>query len=100
MKTLSAISKTLNCLVGVFFIPLSLFGLMIATNSSKGWNVSDPDGELFIPVGIIALILAVLWLAFTVIRMISRKFKFFEPVFFGIGLFAYGAYWLISFLIH
>lgn len=99
MKTLSAISKTLNCLVGVFFIPLSLFGLMIATNSSKGWNISDPDGKLFIPVGIFVLILAVLWLAFTVIRMITKKFKFFEPIFFGIGLLAYGAYWLISSMI-
>lgn len=69
---------------------------MIATNSSKGWNVSDPDGKLFIPVGIIVLILAVLWLVFTVIRMITKKFKFFEPIFFGIGLLAYGAYWLIS----
>lgn len=100
MKALSAINKTLNCLVGVFFIPLSLFGLMIATNSSKGWNISDPDGKLFIPVGIFVLIFAVLWLAFTVIRMITKKFKFFEPIFFAIGLLAYGAYWLISSMLH
>lgn len=82
MKTLSAISKTLNCLVCIFFISLSLFVLILATNSSKGWNISDTDGKLFISVGIFVLILAVLWLAFTVIRMITKKFKFFEPIFF------------------
>lgn len=96
MKTLSAISKTLNCLVCIFFISLSLFGLMIATNSSKGWNISDPDGKLFISVGIIFLILAFLWLTFTVIRMITKKFKFFEPIFFGIGLLDFGVFLLIS----
>lgn len=99
MKALSAINKTLNFLIGVFFIPLSLFGLMIATNSSKGWNVSDPDGKLFIPVGIFVLIFAVLWLAFTVIRMITKKFKFFEPIFFGIGLLDFGVFLLISSMI-
>lgn len=96
MKTLSAISKTLNFLVGVFFIPLPLFVLILATNSSKGWNISDPDGKLFISVGIFVLILAVLWLAFTVIRMITKKFKFFEPIFFGIGLLDFGVFLLIS----
>lgn len=100
MKILSAAGKTLNCITGIFFIPLSLFGLMIATNSSKGRNVSDPDGKLFIPVGVFILALAFLWLVFTLIRLTAKKFKFFEPVFFAIGLLAYGAYWIITSVIH
>ncbi len=100
MKTLSAISKTLNCLVGIFFIPLSYLGLIFATNSLDAGHMENPDG-LFItaPYGIAILIPLLLWVVFTVIRMITKKFKFFEPVFFGIGLLDFGVFLLISSMI-
>ena len=94
---ISIIQKELNFLVGVAFIPLSYLGLIFATNSLDAGHMENPDG-LFItaPYGIAILIPLLLWLVFTVIRMITKKFKVFEPIFFGIGLLAYGAYWLIS----
>lgn len=93
---ISIIQKELNFFVGVAFIPLSYLGLILATNSLD----EDPDG-LFItaPYGIAILVPLLLWVVFTVIRMITKKFKFFEPIFFGIGLLDFGVFLLISSMI-
>lgn len=56
--------KLVKCVFGLIsgylLIPGVYLGFILATNSAKGWNVQNDDGLLFIPIGIILLILSLL----------------------------------------
>lgn len=49
----------INVVLGFITPFLSVLGFRLATNSLKGWDVYDPDGAMFIPVGIIMLLIVV-----------------------------------------
>lgn len=59
-KFIKVIKSMFSLIAGYFLIPSSYLGFILATNSSKGWNVQNNDGLLFIPVGILILILTLL----------------------------------------
>ncbi len=63
----------INLLVGYLTVPLTMGGFIIATNSSKGWNVQDEDGKIFIPLGILILLLLLLILALNIIKILCYK---------------------------
>ncbi len=65
MKTSKNILISLIGLIaGYLLIPLAGLGFILSTNSSKGWDVTDDDGIMFIPFGIILLVCAIAILVF------------------------------------
>lgn len=53
----------INFIVGYLSVPFYILGFLLAMNSSKGWNVQNDDGKIFIPLGVMIL------LVFTVIAI-------------------------------
>lgn len=49
----------INVVLGFITPYLSFVGFLFTTNSSKGWGINNPDGVMFIPVGIIMLLVVV-----------------------------------------
>ena len=57
-KVIKLVKCVFGLISGYFLIPVSYLGFILATNSTKGWNVKNDDGLLFIPVGIFFLIMS------------------------------------------
>ena len=61
---MNMLTKLFKCAFGLIsgylLIPGSYLGVILATNSSKGWNVKNDDGLIFVPIGIILLIISLL----------------------------------------
>ena len=56
-------------------IPLAGLGFILGTNSSKGWGVTNDDGIMFIPFGIILLLCAIAILAYYLFGFRFKKDK-------------------------
>lgn len=74
MKKISAILKYIfNLIVGLLSIPMTFLGYILMTNSSKGSNVQNDDGLLFIPLGILILLVSLAVLIFNIIYPVLQK---------------------------
>lgn len=69
------LKHSLHLVLGFLFIPGLYLGFILATNSSKGWNVNDVDGVMFIPVGIILILATLSVLIFQIKRIFTMKCK-------------------------
>jgi len=86
-------------MLGYIFIPLLYLGFILATNSSKGWTVKNDDGLLFVPIGMIILIISLLIISIYIIRLLSAiKHKNHTNILFGFlylfGVVLYLTTWL------
>lgn len=68
----------LGILSGYLLIPLVGLGVILITNSSKGWGVTDKDGIMFIPFGIILLLCAITILVLYLLGFRMKKDKKFS----------------------
>lgn len=99
MKKISVILKYIfNLIVGFLSIPMTFLGYILMTNSSKGSNVQNDDGLLFIPLGILILLVSLSVLTFEIINPILQKKKgkmvsYLPLVFYLSGIVAYLLYW-------
>lgn len=86
MKTIVKVFKCISSFVlGYLLVPNLLLGFILATNSSKGWNVANEDGKLFIPLGIIILAVSLFAIGayiFCLVTAIINK-NFSRYLFFG-----------------
>lgn len=102
MKKISAILKYIfNLIVGLLSIPMTFLGYILMTNSSKGSNVQNDDGLLFIPLGILILLVSLAVLIFNIIYPVLQKKKgkmvsYLPLVFYLSGIVAYLLYWGIN----
>ncbi len=92
---MKALKYTANALIGFLFQVVCRLGFLLATNSSKGWDVANPDADMFIPFGIILLILAFAWLVLMGIRIIRKKATFVEPAYFAFGFLLYEVFEIV-----
>lgn len=90
-----------SLVLGYLLIPGLYLGFILSTNSTKGWNVKNGDGALFIPIGIIILITSFLVIISHIICLFSAiknknrtKYIFFSFYLFGIVLYLID--WCIS----
>lgn len=60
-KILLVLKNILWTVIGFFFIPFSVLGFLLATNTTKGIGVYNEDGKLFIPVGILLLTILIVF---------------------------------------
>lgn len=72
-KLIRIVIYCINLFIGYLTVPLTMGGFIIATNSSKGWNVQDEDGKIFIPLGILILLLLLLIFALNIIKIFYYK---------------------------
>lgn len=93
-KIISLAICAFSLVSGYLLIPSLYFGFVVATNSTKGWNVKNDDGLLFIPLGVILLIVSLLVVIGHIICLIKSK-KREKYLFFGLHLFG-----IIVYLIH
>lgn len=63
----------LNLVCGCVTVPYLISGFLYATNTLKGVDVYNPDGEIFIPLGIIMLLIVVAFVVNQIIMIIRRK---------------------------
>mgnify|MGYP000011809652 FL=1 len=101
-KIFKLIKATLSFVSGYFLLPMIMLGFILATNSSKGWQINNEDGLVLIPLGIVFLIIAFA-IAFTcVFCSVSaiRKKSHESYLFIGLHLLGIIAYlinwWLID----
>ena len=100
-KVFEILKGIINLIVGFLSIPAAFLGFILMTNSSKGWNVQNDDGLLFIPLGILILLVSLSVLTFEIINPILRKKKgkmvsYLPLVFYLSGIVAYLLYWGIN----
>lgn len=69
-KVIKLIKAVLNLASGYLLIPITDLGFVLATNSLKGWGVRDDDGELFVPLGIVLLIISIAIIVTCIVRLI------------------------------
>ena len=89
-----------NTVLGYLTIPGLLIAFLLATNSSKGWGIVNKDGQIFIPLGILALIgfaLLVIIKIFKSIKTTKNGANDFYSRFIGNNLFFAG---MMIYLIH
>ena len=97
-KLLKGIKYVSNLVAGYFLIPAAYLGFLLATNSSKGWNVQNKDGLLFVPIGVLLLIAAVLTVGLQVANTFFLKKKFSKHLsiaFYAAGIVAYLLHWCL-----
>lgn len=79
LKTLKTVFLSfLGILSGYLLIPLAGLGVILGTNSSKGWGVTDEDGIMFIPFGIILLLCTIITLVLYILGFRLKKDKKFS----------------------
>lgn len=59
-KVIKLVKCVFSLISGYLLIPVLYLGFILATNSAKGWDVKNADGLLFVPIGIIFLIISLL----------------------------------------
>lgn len=72
----------LYLIIGYWSVSASILGFLLAANATKGWNVQNEDGEQFIPLGILLLLVLFVFLAVNIvciIRYIMNRKKDKEP---------------------
>lgn len=86
MKTflaiLSTTRKLLNAAIGSIIIPFCVWCV-------ESMIYASPNNRTAVPLGIITLVLAAVWLALIVIQLITKKLKFVEPLFFFAGILSF-----------
>lgn len=86
-----------NTVLGYLTIPGLLIGFLLATNSSKGWGVENKDGQIFIPLGILLLIVFVLLVIIKLFKSVKRiknrsdnfYFRYIQNNLFFVGMMIY-----------
>lgn len=63
----------MNMVFGYFTIPFLFIGYLFGTNTSKGRGVYNPEGEMFIPVGITMLLMVVAVLINQIMLIIRKR---------------------------
>ena len=103
-KILLVLKNILWTVIGFFFIPFSVLGFLLATNTTKGIGVYNEDGKLFIPVGILLLAILIVFCTIRIVRLVKTKMpeKKKEIISCGCfisGILVYLIYWLCTSLI-
>ncbi len=100
-KVIRLVKCVFGLISGYFLIPVLYLGFMLATNSTKGWNVKNEDGLLFVPIGIILLIISLLIVINYIICLFSAVknknrlgYLFFSSYF--LGIIVYLVNWFFS----
>ena len=98
-KALFVVKNILTAAVGFFTVPLFILGFLLATNSAKGFGTYDPDGMLFIPLGIVVLAALIAFLVLRIVKLAKAKMpeKKKEIICYGCyaaGLAVYMIYWI------
>ena len=70
-KVIKLVKCVFSLISGYLLIPGLCFGFIVATNSTKGWNVENNDGLLFVPIGIMFLIISLLVVIVHIIYLFS-----------------------------
>ena len=98
MKTIKIVlSYILNLSAGYWFEQLCIIGFLLTTNSTKGWNVANEDGIMFIPVGIIILLVTIAVFIAQIVKIYNyergkgqnKLFRYIKPAAFMTGLVVY-----------
>lgn len=87
-KILAVLVWIVYFVIGFIYPTAFSISFTLMTNSSKGWNVNDPDGELFVPLGIAAFLICVfvaIWQIYRLIKM-HRKGGFIKKTAFVQGV--------------
>lgn len=69
-KAQTVLIHLVNALIGYLTIPFSILGFVLTTNSSKGWDVQNDDGVIFIPLGIVVLLIVVVLFTANVLKIV------------------------------
>ena len=88
------LSYVLNFFAGYWFEQLCIVGFLFTTNSTKGWNVANEDGIMFIPIGIIILLVTIFALIVQIVKICNYErgksqnqlFQYVKPAAYTIGL--------------
>ena len=70
-KVINFVKYTLSLIFGFFLTPGLYLGFILATNSAKGWNVQNEDGALFIPIGILFVVVSLLIIIACVVGLLD-----------------------------